>query len=82
MFITLCRSCGTPAAAVLSFSYDNRQAWLDDLSSPDDGGPAMALCTAHSDSRTVPVGWALTDRRRVSDRHLFIPVDGPNADVA
>ncbi len=82
MFITLCRSCGTPAAAVLSFSYDDRQVWLDDLSSPDDEGPAIALCTAHSDSRTVPVGWELTDRRRGSDRHLFIPVGASNADVS
>lgn len=75
MFISLCRSCGTPAAAVLSFSYDERHVWLDDISSSEDQGSLVALCTAHADSRTVPVGWELTDRRRGSDRHLFIPVE-------
>ena len=82
MFISLCKACGTPAAAVLSFSYDDRQVWLDDLSSTDDHGPAIALCTAHSDSRTAPVGWDLDDRRRGSDRHLFIPVESSSTDVA
>ncbi len=75
MFISLCRSCGAPAAAMLSFSYADRQVWLDDISSTEDQGPGMALCTAHADSRTVPVGWELIDRRLSSDRHLFIPVE-------
>ena len=82
MLITLCRSCGTPAAAVLSFNYDDRQVWLDDISSSDDQASLGALCTAHTDSRTVPVGWELIDRRRSSDRHLFIPTEASGADVA
>ena len=81
MFIALCKSCGTPAAAVLSFSYDDKQVWLDDLSSTEDQSPAVALCSAHSDSRTVPVGWELSDRRRGSDRQLFIPVESSTVDV-
>lgn len=82
MFIVLCQSCGTPAAAVLSFDYDGRQVWLDDISSTEDQGPVVALCSSHSDSRTVPVGWDLIDRRRANDRHLFIPVGAPDEDVA
>ncbi len=80
MFISLCRSCGTPAAAVMSFTYDGAEVWLDDLSAPLDPGAGVELCSHHADSRTAPVGWTLSDRRRASDRHLFIPLEA--VDVA
>lgn len=80
MFISLCRSCGTPAAAVMNFTYDSSEIWLDDLSTPSETGGGVELCSRHADSRTAPVGWKLVDRRRASDRHLFIPLE--SADVA
>ena len=57
-------SCNAAADATLTYDYANRTAWLDHLA--DDAHPmAYDLCAAHSDSLTVPRGWALQDRRRV-----------------
>ncbi|MDH3538892.1 MAG: DUF3499 family protein [Acidimicrobiia bacterium] len=78
MFISLCRSCGTPAAAAMSFSYGDAAVWLDDLPAPPEPGWAIELCSQHADTRTAPVGWTLIDRRRASDRHLFIPLETAN----
>lgn len=78
MFISLCRSCGTPAAAVMSFSYETAEIFLSDIAPPEN--PAgTPLCTRHADSRTPPVGWTLVDHRRTGDRHLFIPVENAGA---
>ena len=76
MFISLCRSCGTPAAALMTFTYVDAELRLDDLSAPSSVG--VALCSHHADRKTAPVGWTLVDGRRANDRHLFIP----SADVA
>lgn len=62
----------------MSFSYDEAEVWLDDLSAPPEPGTGIELCSQHADSRTAPVGWTLTDRRRTSDRHLFIPLETAN----
>ena len=35
----------------------------------------IELCSRHADTRTAPIGWTITDRRRASDRHLFIPLE-------
>ena len=75
MFISLCTSCGTPAAALMSFTYDGAEIFLDDLATPLEGSVGTPLCSRHADSRTAPVGWTLVDRRRAGDRHLFIPVE-------
>jgi len=64
----------------MTFAYDGAEVWLDDLSAPLHSGAGMELCSRHADTRTAPVGWTLTDRRRASDRHLFIPLE--SADVA
>ncbi|NNC93800.1 MAG: DUF3499 family protein [Acidimicrobiia bacterium] len=78
MFISLCRACGTPAAAAMSYSYDDAVVRLDDLSTSPEPGTGIELCSQHADSRTAPVGWTLIDRRRASDRHLFIPLETAN----
>jgi len=75
MFISLCRSCGTPAAAVMSFAYEGAEVYLDDIAAPVEVVAGMALCSRHADTRTAPVGWTLVDRRRAGDRHLFIPLE-------
>ena len=75
MFISLCRACGTPAAAVMTFSYAGAEVYLDDIAAPLAGAPGMELCSRHADSRTAPNGWTIVDRRRASDRHLFIPLE-------
>ena len=79
MFISLCRSCGTPAAATMTFAYDGAEVFLDDIAGPVEDAAATALCSQHADSRTAPVGWTLVDRRRTGDRHLFIPLEPAGA---
>lgn len=72
----LLRSCGRagccwPAAASLSFRYDTRQVWLQDLSAEPD--PALYdLCPHHADALTVPRGW-----ERVDERHAGAVVAEP-----
>lgn len=62
----------------MGFSYDGAEVWLDDLSSPPDEAGGIELCSRHADTRTAPVGWTFTDRRRAGDRHLFIPLESAN----
>ena len=62
----------------MGFNYDGAEVWLDVLSSPPDVAGGIELCSRHADTRTAPVGWELTDRRRASDRHLFIPLESVN----
>lgn len=75
MFIALCRRCGTPAAAIMAFDYDQRQVWIDDLTASPGPGYSVELCTNHADACTAPVGWELSDRRRSEDRHLFVTAE-------
>ena len=65
----------------MTFAYDEKHIWLDDLTGTDqeDG---VDLCSRHADNRTGPLGWTLTDRRRSGDRQLFIPVDSDDRVVA
>lgn len=50
-----------PVAAILSYDYGNRTAWLDPPTTAD--VPGWALCGAHAERQKVPMGWALEDRR-------------------
>jgi hypothetical protein len=57
--------CGEPAAATLSFDYEQRAAWLGDITQPH---PATyALCRRHADGLSVPKGWTLHDTRAAGD---------------
>jgi hypothetical protein len=54
--------CGAGAVATLSYQYATRTVWLDNLDEePDPAG--MDLCARHAERLSVPVGWALDDRR-------------------
>ena len=48
----------------MSFAYDDGVVWLDDLVASPTPGAEYALCEAHADKMTPPVGWKLVDRRR------------------
>ena len=71
MFIA-CVRCGTPAAAVMSYEYEKREVWLDDLQVVEPG-TAYALCSHHADRLTPPLGWTLTDQRTTV--RLFAPLE-------
>lgn len=49
----------------MSFSYEDRAVWLEEL---EGGAPGhgYAMCTGHADAMTPPMGWTLTDRRNVT----------------
>jgi hypothetical protein len=54
----------------MSYGYDSRTVWLDDLH--DDLDPnSYDLCPAHADRQSVPQGWNRTDRRVTAVRPLF-----------
>ncbi len=54
--------CGAPAAATLMYHYGSRTVWLDNLDEEPEP-QSYDLCASHAGSITVPVGWALDDRR-------------------
>ena len=57
-------ACCETAAATLGYDYRERAAWLVDLIA--EPHPATYdLCFRHADGLTVPMGWALHDRRRI-----------------
>ncbi|HZD66649.1 MAG TPA: DUF3499 family protein [Acidimicrobiales bacterium] len=55
--------CSAPASARLTYNYEARTVWLDDLVA---GGPSLAwaMCPSHADGLRVPRGWSRQDRRR------------------
>lgn len=57
-------SCGSASAATLTYDYASRTVWLDHLGEGPEG--SWGMCPTHAESLTVPVGWALSDRRRSS----------------
>lgn len=56
-----CVRCAAPAGTTMSFAYDDRVLWLDDLSAA--AGIGYAMCHEHAGRLTPPVGWTLVDRR-------------------
>ncbi len=54
--------CGQPATTTLSYAYDQRQVWLDELW-PENSPANHDLCTRHADRTQPPKGWELRDRR-------------------
>lgn len=47
----------------MSFAYDDRVLWLDDLSEAIGPGDGYPMCQDHAGRITPPVGWTLVDRR-------------------
>ena len=50
----------------MSYHYDSRQVWVDDLEPPLEPGAAYAMCDTHAGRLIPPLGWTLSDRRAVS----------------
>ena len=71
--IQTCVRCGGPGAAVLSFDYDDRAVWLNDLTSPVGPGEGHPFCALHANRMTPPLGWTLTDHRKTA--RLFAPLE-------
>lgn len=61
-----CVRCTAPAAALMTFDYDERAVWLLEADAEPEAGGGYAMCTAHADRLTPPLGWTLTDRRNVT----------------
>lgn len=55
----------------MTFDYDDRAVWLEELEDGSDPSRGYALCLTHADRLTPPRGWTLTDRRNVT--RLFAP---------
>ncbi len=51
----------------MGFAYADRQVWIEDHTSPTPIG-WYALCEAHADRLTPPLGW------RIDDTRSFAPV--------
>ena len=66
-----CARCGSPAAAVMTFSYSDSSVWMDDLVNGMEPH-GYAMCADHADRMIPPQGWTLTDRRTVT--RLFAPL--------
>jgi hypothetical protein len=71
MFIA-CVRCGSPAAAVMSYDYQQREVWLDDLQ-PVEPGAGYSLCATHADHLVPPLRWTMTDQRTTV--RLFAPLE-------
>lgn len=54
--------CESAAEATLTFSYVNREVWLEELAIEADPD-AYDLCERHAARTGAPSGWRLTDRR-------------------
>ena len=55
----------------MTFAYDQRTVWLDELEADPRQSGGYALCTEHAARLSPPLGWTLTDRRNVT--RLFSP---------
>jgi hypothetical protein len=58
----------------MSFHYQGRTLWLDDIVEPVVPGRGYAMCEHHAGRMTPPVGWTLVDRRRTI-RPLFASLE-------
>jgi len=57
----------------MSYEYRSRRVWLDDVTTRVEPGTGYAVCAAHADHMTPPLGWMLTDRRTTV--RLFAPLE-------
>ena len=72
--IERCARCGSPSGIAMSFNYEARMVWLEDLTGPVSPGAEYALCETHAERLTPPVGWTLVDRR-APVRPLFVSLE-------
>lgn len=64
--------CKWPATTSLSFAYDARQTWLEDLKTPVDID-SYDLCNIHAGRFSPPHGWVLDDRRELPEAAIDVP---------
>lgn len=57
----------------MSFDYQGRAMWLDDIGGDPDPGSGYPLCAEHALRMSAPVGWTLTDRRSPMARLFAVP---------
>ncbi|HWG74319.1 MAG TPA: DUF3499 family protein [Acidimicrobiales bacterium] len=53
--------CQAPAVAWLTYAYQTRQVWLDDVGAGT--GDRWPMCAGHAGGLKVPQGWTQVDRR-------------------
>jgi hypothetical protein len=58
------QGCRWPASASLTYAYDQRVVWVEDLT-PQPHPAAYDLCAAHAERLGVPLGWTKQDLRIV-----------------
>jgi hypothetical protein len=61
--------CSEPATSTLTYDYRASHVWIDDLTRESDPNE-YDLCERCADSRSVPRGWELRDRRSYAPRLL------------
>lgn len=71
-----CCKCRSLAAVTMSYHYQERYVWLDDLDSDPQPVHGYAMCDRHAGRLTPPVGWTLVDRRNLV-RPLFPEIVAP-----
>lgn len=71
LMVATCVRCQSPASVLMTFAYDDRAVWLEDLTSGATEGYVM--CSDHGDRLTPPIGWTLTDSRQSG--RLFVPLE-------
>jgi hypothetical protein len=57
----------------MSYDYGERLVRLDDLVESVEPGTGYALCAAHADRLSPPMGWTLVDHRTAT--RLFAPLE-------
>jgi hypothetical protein len=72
--IQRCVRCGAPAGIKMTFAYEARLIWLEDLTEPVTLGLGYPMCEGHGSRFTAPVGWSLLDRRGPA-RPLFAALE-------
>ena len=71
-------SCTQAARATLSYAYDDRMVWIEELAT--EAHPMTHdLCDEHAASLNVPKGWECRDRRipAAAERPLFAAAQIP-----
>jgi len=58
----------------MSYDYNERQIWIEDLEEPIVPGTGYPMCDGHAGRLTPPVGWTLSDLRS-AERPLFLTLE-------
>jgi len=70
------QNCRRPVQVALTFDYEERIAWLDDIGSGNDPRSTY-LCLGCGERFTVPIGWQLVDRSDPEPLDRVLPPTHP-----